>query len=244
MFNKYKRNQIIRCCKACKLTKFPHVTTTHKIIENRPARTNSSPSIKSPPIKALKPRYVKHKSSNPMILNASSTSPVSEMNKTVSIKPTLSKSKSLKLVNVNIHKNIQIVGKQRVHVPPQEHGYDNDDEDSLDDDENEIDDDVPKSPSFLDISAPNIAKFIKVAPSKQACRRSRSYAVGLKNEWNLSIPPYCTVTDDDDDEYATTDFDVFSGSSGDHRDSPFRKKAKIIKNTCSFRQYKNDNLWL
>merc|ERR1712228_981898 len=196
---------------------------------------------------------------NPMILNVSSTSTItiktsknmqSILDKLQSIKPTLNKSKSLKLVSINSHKKIQIVSKrsdkytdkmpQSPHLnPPQERGYNNDD--SLDDDDDKSQsfvEELQKSPSLLDISAPNIIKNIVIIPSKQQCRRSRSYAVGLKNEWNLS--PYCTVTDDDD---ATTDFDVFSGSSGDHKDSPFRKKAKIIKNTCSFR-YDNDKLWL
>merc|ERR1712157_464423 len=95
------------------------------------------------------------------------------------IQPKLNKSKSLKLININAHKQIQIIGKyidkmpQSPHLnPPQEQGYNNDDDidDSMDDDIEIIDDDmreqslslddamthIPQSPSLLDLSAPGV----------------------------------------------------------------------------------------
>jgi len=135
--------------------------------------------------------------------------------------------------------------------PPQEHGYNNDDDDSLDDeDDNKSLSDLEQMDRMPSLDLTSRSEHVQTQTGRgvesqpkeitviQAkTRRTRSYAVGLLNECNLSTYVGCVITDEDTDGSSQSLMDQLvastSGascpSSGDSKDSSVFSSRSISK---------------
>mmetsp|Transcript_4922 Transcript_4922/g.8159 ORF Transcript_4922/g.8159 Transcript_4922/m.8159 type:complete len:792 (+) Transcript_4922:44-2419(+) len=208
-YNKHRKNQIIRCCKQCKdennarRHKALHADMNNTSLSAAfTPRRNSSPSLKSPSLKAVaaaktspSPRLeLKHRScTSPLLLNSSSTLTIKMNSKAVkkTIHPSTHirgrphhhreqrKKRKNPRVPLNAISNVLLSDPQS---EAQEQGYNDDGDDSLDDDE--IDDgdigissmDETDEMPALDLKKTNIA-----TPTMMAHARCASVAAKTKS---------------------------------------------------------------